>query len=331
MSSLNIRIASALILAIIAFAEPAAGQVPIYDYGDAPETNSPYPWIIGVPGRFPTCEGGPSAMVRHRVLPGFPNLFYFGPNYDLETDGNGGSCIQPPYEMDECYGAADGDAGLTIPDGYSIINDAPVSCGAINPRPLAEVCAMWGTWGTDIDILVNNDKGDHVYINVLVDWDQSGSWGGQSQCGSMPVPERIVENLPIPAFFHGLLSQSSPPPPQFIIGPNSGYVWVRFTISPDPIASGDPFFDGSGPLNPPPDTYTWENGETEDYLLRVNEPQPFGACCFPDGHCQITSSEAQCDSLGGVQFVLGELCQPNPCQLTPTEYPTWGRLKALYR
>jgi hypothetical protein len=329
MPSRIIWIELALTLVAFALAEPALGQA-IYDYGDAPETNSPYPWILGVPGRFPTCEGGPSAVVRHRVLPGFPDLFYFGPNYDLETDGNGGFCFPPYYEVDECYGPADLDAGLTIPDGYTIFNDAPLSCGAINPRPLGVVCTM-GSWGTDLDILVNNDRGDHVYVNVLVDWDQSGSWGGQSQCGSTPVPERIVENLPVPAFFHGLLSQSSPPPPQFLMGPNSGYVWVRFTISPDPIASGDPFFDGSGPPNPPPDTFTWENGETEDYLLRVNEAQPFGACCFADGRCQITGSEAQCDDLGGIQFILGELCQPNPCQLTPTRRQTWGRLKALYR
>jgi hypothetical protein len=317
-----------LITAAMFIPLPAISQVPDYDYGDAPEGSPAYPWL-GVAGQFPTCEGGIATKVRHQVIPGFPNLFYFGNGWDAEVDGNAGTCIQPPYEMDECYYPADGEGGLTTPDGFTIVNDFPVSCGAINPRPLGQICTM-GSWGSNLDIYVNNDKMDHVYVNVYVDWDQNGMWDIGSFCGSTPVPERILENLPLPAQFHGLVSASTPNPPQFLIGPNSGYVWVRFTVSPEPIASGDDTWDGSGPPGPGLD-YTWENGETEDYLLRVDEADGFGACCFDDGSCQITYSQQQCDELGGTNWTIGVLCQPNPCPPTPVRTTTWGSLKSIYR
>jgi uncharacterized repeat protein (TIGR01451 family) len=68
-------------------------------------------------------------------------------------------------------------------------------------------------------------------------------------------PEHVLVNFPVPPGFVGPLPALGPP--NFLIGPNAGVVWTRFTISPDPVAED---WDGSG---------EFLSGETEDYLLLV--------------------------------------------------------------
>ncbi|MBU2501174.1 T9SS type A sorting domain-containing protein [bacterium] len=236
----------------------ASAQDPPVDpgeFGDAPEGAIAYP-SLGVGGLFPTCKGGPAGFVFHANL---APLAWFGPTMDIEMDGNAGICPPPPYEMDECWGPADGDGGLVNVTTYSIVNNQVTVCGLQVPDPLGDACAMV-QWGPAMDTRVTNFSGNDALINVLIDWNQDGRWGGQSLCpnGGQAL-EHVVVNLPVPDGYAGMLSGLNPGPIQ--IGPNSGYVWMRLTI-------GDPF-----PMNLDWDgSYFFDTGETEDYLIEISEP-----------------------------------------------------------
>jgi hypothetical protein len=238
------------------------------EWGDAPEGLNPpviaYP-STGVLGQFPTCARvDPAGLLRHWMTAG-----WFGPNFDSEGDGNAANCFVipsfPPYDADECF--ADGDAGLLIPDAYTIIGPLPpgmvVPCAPpVVNADLGPVCQT-AVWGVDIDIDVTNNMPSNwtALVNVLVDWDQSGFWFGSSPCpGGLPAPEHVLVNFPVQNGYSGPLSLLNPPP--FLIGPNPGYVWSRFTISESPVPMN---WDGSA---------MFEDGETEDYLLHVRAPSP---------------------------------------------------------
>ena len=60
----------------------------------------------------------------------------------------------------------------------------------------------------------------------------------------------------VPVGFAGPLSLLAPP--NFLIGPQDGYVWSRFTVTNIPLGTND--WDGTG---------QFEDGESEDYLLLV--------------------------------------------------------------
>lgn len=123
---------------------------------------------------------------------------------------------------------------------------------------------MAGWQAGNIDILVNNICTSEKYVNVVMDWDQSGTWGGWSQCpGGLTAPEWVLVNLVVPAGYAGPLSALGPAP--FLIGPRLGFVWCRFTISDVALAVED--WDGSG---------SFATGESEDYLLRVENPPENG-------------------------------------------------------
>ena len=98
--------------------------------------------------------------------------------------------------------------------------------------------------------------------------------------------------------------------------------------------------------------------------------QPFGACCLEDGSCQdlteddclaltgvwegmgtacattdcpqptvccvgvdcyIVFNEQECDALQGMWYPGEDACEPNPCEIVPTNGDTWGSIKILYR
>ncbi len=232
------------------------------EWGDAPEGSVAYPFlIVPVTGQFPTCAGvGPAGIVYHGPLcwahfPGTPTLF------DFEFDGNASNCPNfPPYDADECF--VD-DAGLMFPDPYTIdatLNVVP--CPQATGFPLGNICTV-AQWGIDIDIMVTNTMPCVGYVNVLMDWDQSGTWAGSSNCpGIGPAAEHILVDHPVPIGYGGPLSGLPIPPPSFLIGPNDQFVWCRFTISEALVGSG---WDGSG---------SFEDGETEDYLLEIHDPTP---------------------------------------------------------
>lgn len=246
------------------------------EWGDAPEGAPAYP-ALGVAGLFPTCYGGPVGFVFHaNQMP----MAWFGASMDPELDGNAGFCPQPPYEMDECWGAADGDGGLVNTSTFTIFQNNIQQCSSGPYDPIAPACAVV-QWGAAIDMRVSNLSGNDALINVLFDWDQDGRWGGQVLCpGGGPVPEHAIINLPVPDGYVGLLSGLSPGP--LLVGPNAGPVWARFTIGdPMPMPIG---WDG---------TFTFDTGETEDYLLAIGDGSvgdagelgdaPEDALAYPNG------------------------------------------------
>jgi hypothetical protein len=226
-----------------------------FDYGDAPEGVIAYPFN-GVMGMFPTCMNvGPAGFIQHGW--GVPPWVFFGPIADIESEGNAGNCPAFLYDMDECV--ADGDAGLIIPTAYTIdtlMNIVPCPNATQPFLSLGAVCTT-AIWGVNVDIIVQETYGLDAFVNVIIDWDQSGSWGGQSTCpGGQNAPEHVLINFLIPAGFSGPLSVLGPPP--FLIGPMPDFVWARFTVTYQAVAVP---WDGSG---------IFEDGESEDYLLQIN-------------------------------------------------------------
>jgi hypothetical protein len=250
-----------------------------YDFGDAPEGEMKiaYP-STGMLGYFPTCITAiPSGYVSHG--PG-PLSAFFGPTVDLEVDGNAGGCPNcfPTYDDDECY--QDGDAGLIIPEPFTInTTNTVVPCTGFLGTPLGTICQT-ANWGVDIDIDVQNLSTIDLFVNVLFDWNQNGYWLDDSgtTCFGTMTPEHVLVNFVVPAGYTGPLSFLTPP--SFVIGPNAGYFWSRFTISDLPVPAGE--WDGSG---------EFAEGETEDYLILVEEepieydfgdaPEGDGARAYP--------------------------------------------------
>ncbi len=227
--------------------QPKTNPKDFFDFGDAPEGPGAiaYPSTMMI-GSFPTCIScGPAPWIQHNNFGAF-----FGPTVDMEPEGNGGLCPTgsfPPYDQDECF--MDADAGLLIPDPYTIdpsLNVIPCPTGM--GMPLG-VVGQTVTWGIEIDIDVTNFMPSATigFVNVLMDWNQNGMWGDPG--------EHVLINFPVPNTFTGPLSMLGPPP--FSIGPNSGYVWTRFSITEIPVT---PSWMGEG---------FFEDGETEDYLLKI--------------------------------------------------------------
>jgi hypothetical protein len=225
------------------------------EFGDAPESALAYP-SSGIAGSFPTCMNtGPAGWIQHNNFGA-----WFGPSFDFETEGNAGSCplFNPNnYDQDECF--ADGDAGLLFPPSYTIVgaigSEQVVPC-TTQTGSLGNACQM-AVWGVCIDVNVTNFMPNETvgYVNILMDWNQDGAWGGSSPCGFVNTPEHVLVDFPVPNGYSGPLSGLFPPP--FQIGPNAGFVWTRFTITERPVGK---HWNGEG---------SFEDGESECYLLRV--------------------------------------------------------------
>jgi len=302
-----------VVLTLPAFAQPL-------DFGDAPEGAPAYPG--GAIGAFPTCKTVLIATwIQHMNFGA-----YFGQLVDFEPEGNGGLCPSfSPYDNDECFN--DGDAGLIRPSSYTIVLPPPLQVqlcpNATSPSSLGAVCQP-ALWGPNVDILVHNTMPGHepylpAYVNVLMDWDQNGMWGGSSTCpDGTPVPEHVLQNFLVPPLYIGPLSALQPP--GFLIGPNPGYVWTRFTISEHPVPQ-----DWNGAEG-------FEDGESEDYLLRIldQEGEP---TVFPEEptHCPVVRTECpeiatQCPEEPVTECpVIATQCQDpieiTQCPIVPTKCP----------
>lgn len=264
------------------------------DWGDAPEAAIAYPSSGGM-GQFPTCSMGPNAFVLHQNTP--PYLAYFGPMEEYESDGNGGNCPNfPPYDADECF--RDGDAGLLLPGAFTIQGGQEIPCGPF-AMPMGLVCSNTA-WGAQIDIDVTNASGSTAYVNVLMDWDGNGLWGGSMPCpGGGQAIEHVLVDFPVPPGFSGRLSSLAPP--SFLSGypPYPGFFWSRFSVMEAPVGQG---WDGSG---------TFMLGETEDYLLMVAEDAAFdgdygdapeGALAYPS--LGVNGAFPTCYGAGPAGYVI---------------------------
>jgi hypothetical protein len=242
------------------------------DFGDAPEGVIAYP-AEGVVGMFPTCVGvGPAAWIEHSSK----GRMHFGPKMDVEREGNGGKCptfAPDQYNGDETFN--DGDAGLIKPRAYTI-KGTPGSqtVSALSFSGLESIgnACLTASWGTTIDINVRNSSADGrpAYVNVLFDWNHDGLWQSSARCGGTDVPEHVLVNFPVPNGYEGPLSGLGPG--SFKIGPLSGHVWARFTISERPVGKD---WNGDG---------IFLDGETEDYLLHVKEALKFCRWNTSDPH-----------------------------------------------
>jgi hypothetical protein len=247
------------LVALTACASLAAGQTG--EWGDAPEGVLAYP-NLGIMGQFPTCMNVTIApFIYHGPLcwAHFPGQT---PPFDFEVEGNAGNCPFTPgvYDMDECFLI---DAGLMYPDPYTIDqNNNIVPCPNAVPSTLGPTCTM-AQWGVNLDIMVTNQMPVPGYFNLIIDYDMSGFWGGASTCPQGQATEHAVINFyPIPMQYYGPLS-AVPGVPGFLLGPNQGWVWARFTISEQPVPVP---WQGEG---------SFEDGETEDYLLYIGTlPSP---------------------------------------------------------
>jgi len=303
---------------VIAMVLPAAGVInksdqviypaerDVFEFGDAPEgpTAIAYP-STGVLGSFPTCINcGPAMWVQHMNFGA-----WFGQGFDLEVEGNGGLCPQcfPPYDKDE--GFQDNDAGLIMPEPFTINNAMiVVPFPGFTGTPLGLI-GQTAVWGTNVDILVHNTMPGHEpyvpgYVNVLIDWNQNGAWGNPG--------EHVLINFVVPPLYIGPLSALLPP--NFVIGPNSGYVWARFTISEKPVQ-----MDWNG-------AEYFEDGETEDYLLLIEEehiPVPDLSCRGSIVWKKITDTEPLATKTG--TFDVGNVGDPGSLlNWQVTAWPSWG-------
>ena len=237
------------------------------EYGDAPEASLGYPSTALI-SQFPTCKNsGQSGWIEHNNFGA-----WFGTTFDFELDGNAGNCpvFNPnQYDLDECFN--DGDAGLIMPPSYTIQgtigSEVVVPCSTAT-GPLELICGT-AEWGTDIDIFVHNTMPGHdpylpAYVNLLIDWNQDGIWANDpaTVCppGGSMIPEHVLVDHVVPAQYIGALSAIPSPPADFIVGPNPGYVWCRFSITEAPVNTDN--WDGEG---------VFEDGETEDYLLYIED------------------------------------------------------------
>ena len=246
MKTFKLTLTTLIISICLSFQVNAQG----YEYGDAPEGVLAYP-STGVVGLFPTCiTVGPNSFVQHNNFGAV-----LGPTFDFEGDGNAGLCPGfAPYDNDECF--LDNDAGLLLPEPFTIVNGVVVTCPNSVGTSLGAPCAI-ANWGIDIDIDLSNNMPSMTpgVMNVVFDFNQNGVWGDMVTCPSGPVPEHVLQNFTIPWGFAGPLSALAPPP--FTIGPNTGYVWARFTISEQAV---QPNWDGHA---------MFEDGESEDYLILI--------------------------------------------------------------
>lgn len=271
------------------------------DWGDAPEGQSAYP-SLGVAGQFPTCFAPiPAPYIYHGAAgPNPPNLWW-GVSVDDELDGNADFCPPPPYERDECWGPSDGDGGLVHPDPFTYDpGNMTIPCAGQAPRPLGGTCDVLDlkNGSSPLEANINSLFPGTGFVNVLFDWNQDGRWGGDvSGCGGGQIPEHAIQNLPVPPFYLGPLSGLNPGPIQ--VGPNSGHVWMRMTITHDQPQVPAPW-DGSG---------CWDLGETEDYLIEIAGDflegeygdAPEGALAYPNGN---TGSFPTCRGLGPAGYIV---------------------------
>ncbi len=274
-----------LAFTITADEPPETGDM---DFGDAPEGDPQQPGTaiaypsLGVQGKFPTCitVGPPNSWIQHTNFGA-----WFGNTVDFEFDGNAGACgtaaCFPPYDLDECFDSTNNgnntDPGLIMPESYTIDGlGNVVACPPWTGTALGQTCAI-AVWGQDIDIWVHNTMPSHpeylpAYVNVLIDWNQDGTWGGTaSGPGCTNVPEHVLVDFVVPPLYIGPLSALTPP--NFQIGPNRGYAWARFSITERPVSPNNERWDGSG---------AFEDGETEDYLLRIDPSQTTDELDFGD-------------------------------------------------
>lgn len=205
------------------------------DFGDAPEETS----VIGqvdyeLFGSFPTVlDESIAGSIRHLEADQdfFLGMRKYGDTVTLESDA-------------EVVNFDEGDDGIIF--------------------PLLTPC---NKHSLQVEISVPKSLDPPYYLNALADWDHSSEWSGSSICTvdnePFTVPEWFIQNVELNDFYEVLPGDSRRLIiPDFLVGPEAGKTWFRFTLTNEPIVihkeGGD--WDGSG---------YFLRGETEDYLVPI--------------------------------------------------------------
>jgi hypothetical protein len=217
------RLASALMALLL------AGCASLGDYGDAPDNAATgYPPGFAQTGSFPTlaASGGASAAdVGQATL---------GPSASTENDAN--DPADPDGQPNLNPANTDTDNGVV---------DFVVMLVSI-PPPAVMTVNVSGPAGS---------AGGTYFVNVLIDLNLDGRWGGTAGPG---LPEWVVHNFPVQVTA-GVSTQVPLPPFNFGFGnrlPDGA--WMRILLSREPVSAGD--WNGSGQFSA---------GEVEDHVITL--------------------------------------------------------------
>ena len=219
-----LHVVSALALA---FASPVAAQV-VGDYGDAPDgTPTGYPAGFAQTGAFPTTLGNDGA--RALAATGA----HLGVGESLE---DGAADPADPDGVPNLTGtdADDGVTGLVI----QLVSIPP-------PAAL----------GLNVSVPAGGVSGTY-FLNVLIDLNMDGAWGGVIQPG---VTEWPVQNFPVTVAAGGSVPVTTP---FFLFGAGNRLpdpAWMRIAVTSTPVPAN---WTGTG---------EFASGEIEDHLVTLPE------------------------------------------------------------
>ena len=219
--------------------DPFAGQLPDVskviqekaDFGDAPEETS----VIG--------------QVDYELFGSFPTLL---------DDRIAGSIRHTESDQSFFLGMRKYNDGVTLETDAEVTNFDENDDGVIFPK--LTPCKKSEL---QVEVSVPKDLSPPYYLNALADWDRNGNWSGMSVCKindeAFEVPEWFIQNVELGDFYHLKHGDSRRLIiPHFLVGPESGKTWFRFTLTNEPVNDN---WDGSG---------YFMRGETEDYLVPVH-------------------------------------------------------------
>ena len=239
-----------------------------FDEGDAPdETNTlglPMTTYGGTPAKFPTVfNGGLPNGPSHMNI----STYFLGNGVTAETEADSGFDADGANNIQPAANIADAD-----------LADDAFYLG------LPSMAAFGHCQGIQLPYRVTATAAvpasTKAYVNVWIDWDRSGAWGGGNMCGQQTfAKEWAVQNQIITLTGPSVYNLSTTPflawvPP----GVARNSVWLRITVSNTPATNDD----GRGPPN------RWQFGETEDYLL---PQEPTQETPTPTAHSDITPTK----------------------------------------
>jgi len=210
-------------------------------------------------------------------------------------------------------------------------------------EPFSFVACQTSTIVMDIS-LPTSSVGNEAYLNVLADFNHDGTWNGAEACtqdgdvGQRPieVDEWVIQNLALheepfnlEPGFAGTIEI-----PDVLAGPSDGEMWMRFTVSGEPInelvhvpvSQGGEGWNGEG---------LFLNGETEDYFSCVlaTERDFFPHCpsagAGADLQLEVTSPER---AVAGEPFELNIMASnlgPDPATGVSFTLPLFEGLELL--
>lgn len=202
------------------------------DYGDAPDGGATgYPAPFAQTGSFPTLSASGGAVARDVAQA------ILGPGASVEADAN--DPADPDGQPNLNPANTDADDGLV---------DLSVVLVSIPPPA-----------GLAVNVTAPSGGGGAFWINVLIDLNLGGTWGGVAGPG---LPEWVVRNFPVTLAAGESRTVTLPP---FLFGFGNRLpdgAWMRVLLSRESVPGGD--WDGSG---------RFSAGEVEDHVIRLPRVQ----------------------------------------------------------